>query len=289
MLCIMEKKKKYITVFMIIIFLASIVGFSFFNYNEKKANYAKGLSAVKKSKDLKKQEIAKKQRELKIYEDQSNTMKIPILMYHWIEDGKGDELKVSKEKFKGEMDIVKQSGYTPISFDELYDFINNKKPFSIKPILITFDDGYEDNYVNAYPVLKEFGFKATVFAITDLINTCPYLSDKEIIELSKNNVDVESHAASHSKLSFLSYDRQYDELKRSKERLEEILHKKEYYLAYPFGKYNRDTIDIAHKLGYRLAACTKEGFASKADGNYELKRIYISNNYSLEEFKRLIN
>ncbi|URZ07199.1 polysaccharide deacetylase family protein [Clostridium felsineum] len=286
----MENKKKYVTISMFIVFVLFILGFSFFSYNEKKANYAKEFSKVKqKNINLKKKEALLREKELKLYDEQSKNLRIPILMYHWIEDGKGDELKVSKEKFKSEMEIVKQSGYTPISFDELYEFMNNKKPFSIKPILITFDDGYEDNYVNAYPVLKELGFKATIFTITDLINTCPYLSDKEIVELSKNNIAVESHAASHSKLSLLSYDNQYSELKRSKERLEGILHKQEYYLAYPFGKYNKDTMEIAKKLGYRLAACTKEGNASLSDGFYELKRIYISNNYNLEQFRKIIN
>ncbi len=286
----MNKNKKYIVIFTIMFCVMFLVGFNFMNYNQKKSNYAKEILYLKEqNQKLEKQNSDYQNDEVKLYKEQSEKLKIPILMYHWIEDGKGDELKVSKEKFKSEMEIVKQSGYTPISFNELYDFIKGNKPFGIKPILITFDDGYEDNYVNAYPVLKEYGFKGTIFAITDLINTCPYLSEKEIVELSNNNVDVESHAASHSKLSELSYEKQYNELKRSKEKLEGILHKKEYYLAYPFGKYNKDTISIAQKLGYRLAACTKEGFASKSDGSYELKRIYISNNYSLEEFKKLIN
>lgn len=224
---------------------------------------------------------------------QNKELKIPILMYHYIEDKTGDpyaELGVPKDKFEKEMQIVKDSGYTPVSLDELYDFMENKKPFTCKPVLITMDDGYRDFYNNAYPVLKKFNFKATVFQITDVIDGPAYLTKDQIVELSKSGlVDIESHTGSHKELATLPYNVQYDELKRSKEKLEQITGKKIYYIAYPSGSYNSNTLEIDKKLGYRLALTTKEGFASKNDNFYELKRIYVSNNYDLNQFKKIIN
>lgn len=275
-----------------ILFVSSFLCYNVYSKYLVKDN--KEVSSFKKeNKNLKLENSDYKKYADMLMNYQNKELKIPILMYHYIEDKTGDryaELGVPKDKFEKEMQIVKDSGYTPASLDELYDFMENKKPFACKPILITMDDGYRDFYNNAYPVLKKFNFKATVFQITDVIDGPAYLTKDQIVELSKSGiVDVESHTGSHKELATLPYNVQYDELKRSKEKLEKITGKKIYYIAYPSGSYNSDTLKAAKELGYRLALTTKEGFASKKDSFYELKRIYISNKYDLNQFKKIIN
>lgn len=216
-----------------------------------------------------------------------NTSYVPVLMYHSIDYEKGNELRVPKELFKKHMQYLKDNGYTTITINELYKFINDNKPIPRKSVVITFDDGYKDNYINAYPILKEFGFKATIFVITSNIDKdkrC--LNSDEIKEMSKNGIDIESHTVNHDKLNELSYNKQLQTLKNSKGFLEGILNKKVEYIAYPYGLYNVDTLNAVKTAGYKLAFVTKSGWCIKNQGIYTLHRVYISANHTVNEFKR---
>ncbi|MCJ7691048.1 MAG: polysaccharide deacetylase family protein, partial [Clostridiaceae bacterium] len=90
-----------------------------------------------------------------------NDKGIPVLMYHAIGYEKGNTARVPKENFKEQMKYLKDNGYVTLTLDEAYDFFSNNKPIPEKSVVLTFDDGYVDNYVEALPILKEFGFKAT--------------------------------------------------------------------------------------------------------------------------------
>ncbi|MBL4936255.1 polysaccharide deacetylase family protein [Clostridium sp. YIM B02515] len=215
---------------------------------------------------------------------------IPILMYHSIDYEKGNELRIPKDKFREQMKYLKDNGYTPLSLDELYSHMVNGTSVPEKPIVITLDDGYSDNYTNAYPVLREFGFKATVFVITNTVEGGgSYLNAEQIKEMDKNGIDMESHTVSHPRLNELSYDKQMSEMKESKEYLEKLLNKDINYIAYPYGNFNENTLKAVEEIGYKMAVSTKSGLAAKSDGIYKLHRIYISNNYDMEKFKRLVN
>ena len=127
---------------------------------------------------------------------QVNNNKIPILMYHSISYEKGNTVRVPKENFKEQMKYLKDNNYTTLNLDELYIYMKTGKIIPKKPIVITFDDGYKDNYTNAYPILKEFKLKATVFVITDTIDTAKnYLTSNEIKSMDANNIRIESHTA----------------------------------------------------------------------------------------------
>jgi peptidoglycan/xylan/chitin deacetylase (PgdA/CDA1 family) len=155
-----------------------------------------------------------------------------------------------------------------------------------KPIVITLDDGYTDNYTNALPVLKEFGFKATVFTIT---GPGPYINADQIKELSDNGIDVEPHTVTHPHLAQLPYSKQIEEMKTSKEYLEKILGKDIKYFAYPYGSFSNDTIKAAQEVGFKMAFNMNGGIAYKQQGIYKLGRIYVGNEYNLDYFKILVN
>ncbi len=178
------------------LFLISIV--SVMSYNKYKAFEVKVkqerlLAAQKQAEELKikaeqeekKKQEEQKQRELKNKEDnlkiqqavsgKGSSKLIPVLMYHSIDYEKNNELRIPKDKFREQMQYLKDNGFHPITLDELYSNIVFNTTLQDKPIVLTFDDGYSDNYTNAYPVLKEFGFKATVFVITGCIGTGPFL------------------------------------------------------------------------------------------------------------------
>lgn len=218
-----------------------------------------------------------------------NDKSIPILMYHSISYEKGNPIRLPKEKFREQMQYLKNNGYTTLSLDDVYDFIVNNKPVPEKSVAITFDDGYADNYENAYPILKEFGFKATVFVITSTVDKDPaYLTSRELIEMQQNGISIESHTVTHKDLDTMSYDTQLKELTDSKIYLENLLGNYIKYIAYPSGKYNDKTIEALKKSGYSMALTADGKWASVSDGIYKLKRVYISANYDISVFRERI-
>lgn len=311
------KKNRIVVLLIAAIFL---IGASFFVINrERKDNILKAQTNLKAQEELKaeadkkkqleeeakKEELKNKQEQLKLEkikalkDDPKQQMavkgigkskNIPILMYHSIDYEKGNELRIPKDKFREQMKYLKDNGYTPLSLDELYSHMVNGTAVPDKTIVITLDDGYSDNYTNAYPVLREFGFKATVFIITNTVEGGgSYLNAEQIKEMDKNGIDMESHTVSHPRLNELSYDKQMSEMKESKEYLEKLLNKDINYIAYPYGNFNENTLKAVEEIGYKMAVSTKSGLAAKSDGIYKLHRIYISNNYDMEKFKRLVN
>lgn len=185
------------------------------------------------------------------------------------------------------MQYLKDNGYTTLSLDEFYNFLIENDPIPYKSVIITFDDGYKDNYENAFPILKEFGYKATIFVITSTIDKeNDFLTSNELKEMSNSNIDIQSHTLNHDNLSSLDYDAQIRTLKDSKEFLEKILGKQVKYIAYPYGKWNNDTLKAVKYAGYNMAFTTEGGWSNKNQGIYTLNRVYISNDHNMKEFER---
>ncbi|WP_368491140.1 polysaccharide deacetylase family protein [Clostridium sp. BJN0013] len=185
------------------------------------------------------------------------------------------------------MQYLKDNKYTTLTLDEFYSFLVNNNPVPNKSVIITFDDGYRDNYKNAFPILKELGFKATIFIITSTIDKeKDFLTSNELKEMSNYGLDIESHTVNHDNLSDLDYDAQIKTLKDSKEFLEKILNKEVKYIAYPYGKWNEDTLRAVKSVGYNMAFTAIGGWSNKNQGLYMLNRVYISSNHDMNEFKR---
>lgn len=216
-----------------------------------------------------------------------NNEGVPVLMYHSISNKKGNEIELSKDLFEIQMKFLKDNNYITLSLDELYDFLSFNKPIPKKSVVITFDDGYIDNYLNAYPILKKYNFRATIFVITDNVNKYSHtINSNEIKEMSLNGIDIMSHTEKHEDLSSISYDKQLYSMKTSKSFLEKILNKKINYIAYPYGKWNANTLKAAKDSGYTMAFSTSGTWSDKSDGIYKLDRVYINSNSTLSEFER---
>lgn len=209
---------------------------------------------------------------------------IPVIMYHSIKYEKDNAVRIPKEDFEAQMKYLKDNGYTTLSLDELYDFMEKNTPVPEKSVVLTFDDGYKDNYETAYPILKKYGFKATIFVIANYIGKDEYLTTSQIKELDKNGFDIESHTANHEDLSTLSYEKQLATLKSSKETLEKLLNKEVKYIAYPYGKHNENTVKAAKNAGYKLAFTTDGRWSDKSDGILTLDRVFISSSHNLDTF-----
>lgn len=208
---------------------------------------------------------------------------VTIIYYHAINDVVSgiEELFVTPAAFDSQMAYLKDNGYTAITFDEL-DNTNNIK----KPVIITFDDGYEDNYTNAYPILKKYGFKATIFLCSSVIDKPAYLKTLQIQEMS-DIINFQSHTVTHPNLNKLKPEELDRELSESKTVIEQLTQKQVNVLAYPTGYYNQKVINAVSKY-YKYAVTTEKGFYYKGDNPYTLKRIYVPRELTLEGFAKKI-
>lgn len=219
-----------------------------------------------------------------------NDRGICILVYHCIGYEKNNTLMIPKQQFRQQMKYIKDNGYSTITLDEFSKFMLENKPIPKKSVIITFDDGYVDNYQYAYPILKEFNLKATVFAIPNTIDKNKnYMTLTQLKELQANGIDIESHTFDHEKLTTLSYEKQLTTFKNSKKTLENILDKKVNYITYPYAKYNNDTIKAAMNSGYVMGFILGGKVARKNDGIYTLHRISVSPNDNIDEFISILD
>ncbi|MCY6959384.1 polysaccharide deacetylase family protein [Clostridium brassicae] len=210
---------------------------------------------------------------------------IPVLMYHSIRLKKDNPLMVSPKKLDEQMKYLKDNGYYTLSLDELYDYFSKGKAIPKKCVVLTFDDGYVDNYTNLYPILKKYRFKGTIFVITGTIdNEKPFLTSSQLKELDSTCLDIQSHTVAHENLPKLSYRNQVKTLKNSKNFLEKKLNKKVRYLAYPYGKFNKSTIKAAEEAGYLMAFTTTGKWSNKSNNLFRLNRVYINGFFDLNTF-----
>ncbi|WP_294351480.1 polysaccharide deacetylase family protein [uncultured Clostridium sp.] len=219
---------------------------------------------------------------------------IPVLYYHSVlpdsEVTTRNEVTISPENLKTQLQLVKDLGYTTLTMSELNDYIINNKEIPKKSILITFDDGYADNYVHAFPILKELDMKATIFVISSGIDGGYYMSSDQLKDMVNYGIDIESHTVNHVHLDTLSYEEQLKELKDSKATIEKITNKEVLSIAFPFGDYNENTLKAVTDAGYSIAFTTNRGLANRTDNKIALDRIYVSSEYSIDTFKdRLLN
>jgi len=212
---------------------------------------------------------------------------VPILMYHSIAYEKDNPVRLPIENLEEQFKYLKDNGYYTITLTDLYNYFMTDTPIPEKSVVLTFDDGYVDNYTAMLPVLKKYNFKATIFVITGAIDkSANYLTSSQLIEMERYGVDIESHTVSHENLKDISKDKQLETLIKSKEDLEKMLNKKVNFFAYPFGGYTKTSIEAVREAGYTMAITTDGRWASKSDGIFSLHRVYISGFHNIEEFKK---
>jgi len=206
---------------------------------------------------------------------------IPILMYHHIRDFNdpgdqiGTNLSVSPADFAKELDLIKERGYTTITFR---DIESGNVPE--KAIILTFDDGYANFYQNAYPELLRRGMKAVSYVIVNDIGKGDYLTESQIVEMSNSGIEIGSHTLSHPDLAVASDVKARREVFDSKASLEKMIGKKIISLCYPSGKYSATTEALTKEAGYSFAVTTNSGITTFGDF-YALNRYRINNGTSI--------
>ncbi len=204
-----------------------------------------------------------------------NLYGVPVLNYHEVNDDKFSPLAMGIGHFEQQMDYLHKNGYHTITPDQLYDYLTKGTALPDKPVLITFDDGYEDNYKNAFPYLRKYNMKATLFVIGDDVGKPNFMTAAQLQEIDKQNIDVQGHTWTHRDMRKLSYQEVLDEQTHVKHYLENLLHKPIYYTAYPCG-FTSPTVEAATKAaGYRLAWTVKTGDDKPGQNLYALPRMPV--------------
>ncbi|WP_019850946.1 polysaccharide deacetylase family protein [Desulfitobacterium sp. PCE1] len=219
----------------------------------------------------------------------SQTLKpsIPILYYHSIDYEEGNELRVSPEEFETHMEFLSQNGYESITLNDLYQYFYEGKVLPEKTFVLTFDDGYEDNYAHAFPIAEKYGYSGTIFMVTGWIGGTEYLKEEQLLEMSRAGWQIESHTIAHPYLNSLSKEQIKEELLTSKKILEEMLSEPKIAFAYPYGVYDSLIIELCRETGYKMGLTTDRGWAGPED-SFRIKRVYCYAQMGLDEFKRRV-
>ena len=226
------------------------------------------------------------------YKTFSSTLQVPILMYHYISIPPADAdsyrlgLSTNPALFRQQVAYLADNGFTTIDLYDLSLAIAGKKELPDKPIILTFDDGYIDNYEAAFPILQEFGFTATMFIATDFIdrNDYNYMSWEMIMELSIAGMRIEPHSMTHPDLRGRAVSEKRYEMRGSRDRIEAFIGYEPRFFAYPSGKYDENSVQAAEELGFWGAVTTNGGTWHGFNGRYEWTRLRMRPALSMEEF-----
>jgi len=222
--------------------------------------------------------------------------RIPVLLFHRVDEGTNIQKKrrnIEPGVFNKQMSWMSEQGYRTISLEDMHAYYTYGKSIPEKSFCITFDDGYYDNYSQAFHILKKYGFKATIFLATDLIRETSSASDVsheflswvDIREMVQEGFYFESHGCSHRSLIELSIEEIEREALESKKIIENKLQVGVQYFCYPFGKYNELVKRTIKMLGYKGAF---GGIPFDNNGPldcYEIGRVEIYGTDSLNEFR----
>jgi peptidoglycan/xylan/chitin deacetylase (PgdA/CDA1 family) len=212
---------------------------------------------------------------------------VPILMYHSIADDPNNDLMVSPSTFAAQMKHLKDAGYQTITFQDLEDW-ERGEPIPKKPVLLTFDDGYLDNYTAAYPVLKKYNLKATFFISINYLGDARHFSWENIKEMYDSGlIQFGSHSLSHPDLTVISAAKRREEIVKSKKIIEEKIGGEVIAFSYPAGAYNNIVIGETAEAGYKFAVTTRPGDARIEQGLLTLHRVRIHGYYTAADFVEL--
>jgi peptidoglycan/xylan/chitin deacetylase (PgdA/CDA1 family) len=202
-------------------------------------------------------------------------MKLPVLMYDKVDDDvTPDYLTVSTKQLKKQFEYLNKNNFTCILFSDLIRYVRNEKKLPPKPVLLTFDDGYENNYTNLYPLLLEFNCKANIFLVSDFVETeniqiseNKHLSVSDIKKMKSDIIEFGLHTVNHKSYNDLTIQEIDEDLKKSQLKFKTLSIPFQPCFAYTYGAYPKkdeqkrteifkclqnNNVELAFKIGNRV-------------------------------------
>ncbi|WP_256257476.1 MULTISPECIES: polysaccharide deacetylase family protein [unclassified Paenibacillus] len=218
--------------------------------------------------------------------ESGKAVSIPVLNYHSIGKKPGSTIVLDPELLAAQMAYLHQEGYTPLTLSAFQQILEKKLERPAKPVLLTFDDGYADNYELAMPILKQYAFPATLFMSPGAVGDPFYITWEQAKEMKEAGWDIQPHGMTHPRMSKLSRDKQRHEIQEASRLIEEELGVKPDVFCYPYGDFNKDTLAILKELGFRYAFTIEQGRAASDQEPLQLKRIYVNGQDSLKQWAK---
>jgi peptidoglycan/xylan/chitin deacetylase (PgdA/CDA1 family) len=207
------------------------------------------------------------------------TADIPIVMYHHVgplppnADIFRKDLTVVPSLFEDELQRFAEQGVETVSLDDLMEHYAGGPELPKRSVILTFDDGYDDAYDFAFPLLQQYGMTGTFFIVTEFVGRPGYLTWEQIKEMDAAGMSIEAHSATHADLSVVGPAELRRQLVEPKRALEEQLGHPVRFLAYPSGKYNAGTVAATKAAGYLAAVTVVHGTSHPASAPFEVTRV----------------
>lgn len=278
---ILVQKSKYTVMFVVMsIFLA----LAFFAYYSEKLKTIELIKIIAKQDSIVAPYYKKSALEfpIKLTEkgSENNKIKIPIVMYHYVEYVKDDgdlirkRLDIAPSQFEGHLRSLRNANYETYFVKDVPEILNGSIHYSTQSAILTFDDGYEDFYTDVFPLLKKYHMRATLYIIYDFIGRKGFLNEKQIRELIESDlVEIGSHTLDHIYLKQAPKKFADKQIIHSKYNFETQFGIKIYSFAYPYGVFNSDNIESVKKAGYTAAVSVISGVMQSKDNLFFLSRI----------------
>ena len=225
-------------------------------------------------------------------------------MYHHVNTNTGDMYSVTQKVFEDQMAYLSEAGYRTLKIRELLDWQDGKLTIKERAVVVTFDDGWLDNYLFAYPILEKYGINASFFVVTDWVENASkeklplpeavpdHIESQQLLTKNQHNrvildwdliskmarsslMDFYSHSRSHPECDKLSRADLISELAGSKEALEAMLKRPCPYLCWPYGHFNDTTVKAAKQIGYEAIFTTVHGVTRQGLDPFEISRIAV--------------
>ena len=232
---------------------------------------------------------------------------IPVIMYHRVVNNENEGgvhgTYITAKKFDEHMKYLKEHDYEPITFKELLK-LNYRNRFNNgkKYIILTFDDGYEDNYKIAFPILKKYQFKCIIYLVSHLNynkwdvevpenpeKKFPLMTWGMIKEMQEYGIEFGGHTMTHQKLAHMPFEQAKEEITKSTQFLEEKLEEKLVCFAYPYGDLNEQVKEFVRNSSYSFAVATDSGDLSFSEDLFQIRRIGIFPTNNMLSFKRKVH
>ncbi len=212
---------------------------------------------------------------------------VPVLMYHKVGDETDNDAVIKEDLFRAQMQYLKDNDYHPITLDQLADYLEKGTELPVRPVVLTFDDGYRDTYTIVYPLLKKLGFVATVF-----INPAEMgerLTWEQVREMKEGGMIIASHGYNHLEMDSLSEEKQRNNIKNAQEALKSKLGIDNKWFCYPYGLHTNFTKEELKRQGLRGAVKMTGGWTHQGEDVYAISRVWVGNAVMLEHFAERVS
>jgi len=201
----------------------------------------------------------------------------PILGYHRVGTFKGDHVPtVSPETFERQLRFLGRYRYRVLSVRDMAEYLDRGESVPGRSVAITFDDGYEETFTVAWPILKRFGFPAAVFVTPTEVGLPGFATWDQIIAMGRDGMVVGCHTMSHAYLPLTDADQLAREIMEAKRVIEERLGAPIEYLSYPVGGFSPEIQELVRRAGYRAAFTTNRAWSRRAVDRFALRRVKIT-------------